>query len=117
MCSKPIALLQHQQELEACGKQDSRFLSCARRYAYVALVENQNLIGQYRCLSRDVSQAGRLEQSCEPAKALSDTQKPQTKMDNKSEDPCRLLHGSTVKLLLQLLPPERQAVFSAIKVD
>lgn len=117
MCSKPISLLQHPQDLDACGKQDSRFVPYARRHAYVALAENQNLNGLKRHLSSDINQAGGLEQSREPAKALSDTQKAQTKMDHKCEDPCCLLHASTVKLLLPLLPPERQAVFSAIKVD
>lgn len=112
MRSKPTSLLQHPQDLEPCGKQDSRFLSCARRHAYVALAENQNLNGLNRRLSSDVSQAGGLEQSREPAKALSDTQKAQTKMDHKCEDPCPLLHALTVKLLLPLLPPERQAFFS-----
>lgn len=115
MCSKPTPLLQHPQDLEACGKQDSRFLSCARRHAYVALAEHLNLSGLNRCLSSDVSQAGGLEQSHEPAK-VSDTQKAQTKMDHKCEDPCRLLQASTVKLLLPLLSPQRQAVFQLLRL-
>lgn len=118
MCSKPTALLQRPQDLETCGKQDSCFLSCARRHAYVALAENQNLSGLNRRLSSDVRQARGLVPSREPAKALSDTQKAQTKMDHKCEDPCRLLHASTVtgKLLLPLLSPERQAVFQLLRL-
>lgn len=116
MCSKPTPLLQHPQDLEACGKQDSRFLSLTRRHAYVALAENQNLSGLNRRLSSDVSQGGGLEQSSEPAKALSDAQKAQTKMDHKCEDPCRLLHAKTVKLLLLLLPPEKQAVVQLLRL-